>query len=153
MDFDIAPISLKFLGWFFMLVSGAVLMLGLTLVRYLHLENRLHQRYEGYSLWNDVMLFGIWVMGFIGGLGVINGKAIGGTLLEYFSWVLMVLAIVNSMTRVKLLKQRHAKEPGAQPFSWVGAIAGALIVVVPVVAMCAGAIYTLRSEVAQQALR
>ena len=149
----ITPISLPFLGWFFLIVSGVVLMLGMALLRYLHLEGKLKQRYADYSLWNDVFLLGIWIIGFIGGLGVINGKAMGGTLLEYFSYVMIVLVVVNSMTRVKLLKQRHASEGSTEPFSWVGAIAGALLVIVPVVAMCVGAIVTLHGEAALQALR
>lgn len=149
----IPPISLPFLGWFFLILSSVVLMLGLGLLRYLHLEGKLARRYEGYSLWNDILLLGIWMLGFTGGLGVINGKALGGTLLEYFCAVMSVLVIVNSMTRIKLLKQRHAADPGAPPFNWAAAIGGALLVVVPVVAMCAGAIYTLRGELAQQALR
>ena len=153
MDNFIQPLSIPFLGWFFLVISGIALALGIGLLRYLQLEGKLKQRYENYSLWNDVFLLGIWVIGFIGGLGVINGKALGGTLLEYFSYVLIVLVIVNSLTRIKLLKQQHAARPDAGPFSWTAAIAGALLVVVPVVAMCAGAIYTLHSEAALQALR
>lgn len=153
MENFIQPISLKFLGWFFLVVSGAVLAIGIALFRYLHLEGKLKQRYDNYSLWNDVFLLGIWIIGFIGGLGVVNGKALGGTLLEYFSYVLMVLVVVNSMTRIKLLKQQHAADPAAGPFSWVAAIAGALLVIMPVVTMCVGAIYTLHSEAALQALR
>ncbi len=153
MDGFIQPISLPFLGWFFLITSGVVIALGLLVFRYLHLEGKLAQRYENYSLWNDIFLLGIWMIGFTGGLGVVNGKALGGTLLEYFCYVLIVLVIVNSMTRIKLLKQRHAADPKAGPFSWPAAIAGALLVIVPVVAMCAGAIYTLHGEAAQQALR
>ena len=67
--------------------------------------------------------------------------------------VLIVLVIVNSLTRIKLLKQQHTEAQNAGPFSWTAAIAGALLVVVPVVAMCAGAIYTLHSDAALQALR
>jgi len=152
-DGFIQPVSLPFLGWFFLVVSAVVIALGLFVFRYLHLEGKLAQRYENYSLWNDVFLLGIWMIGFFGGLGVINGKALGATLLEYFCYVLIVLVIVNSMTRIKLLKQRHAATPNAGPFSWPAAIAGALLVIVPVVAMCVGAIYTLHSEAALQALR
>lgn len=149
----IPPISLPFLGWFFLVLSTVVLALGLGLLRYLHLEGKLAKRYEGYSLWNDILLLGIWVMGFTGGLGVINGKAVGGTILEYFCAVMMVLVVVNSLTRIKILKQRHAADPAAPPFNWAAAFAGALFVVVPVVVMCVGAIYTLHGEVAQQMLR
>ncbi len=153
MENFIQPLSLKFLGWFFLVVSGMVLAIGIALFRYLHLEGKLTQRYENYSLWNDLFLLGIWIVGFIGGLGVVNGKALGGTLLEYFCYVLIVLVVVNSATRIKLMKQQHAAEPGAGRFSWPAAIVGALVVVIPVVAMCIGAIYTLHSEAALQALR
>ncbi len=153
MENFIQPLSLKFLGWFFLVVSAMVLAIGIALFRYLHLEGKLKQRYENYSLWNDVFLLGIWIVGFIGGLGVVNGKALGGTLLEYFCYVLIVLVVVNSATRIKLMKQQHAAEPGAGRFSWPAAIAGALVVIIPVVAMCIGAIYTLHSEAALQALR
>jgi hypothetical protein len=153
MENSVPPISLPFLGWFFLILSAVVLALGLGLLRYLHLEGKLQQRYEGYSLWNDILLLGIWIMGFTGGLGVINGKAVGGTILEYFCAVMIVLVVVNSLTRIKTLKQRQMADPGAPPFNWAAAIAGALFVVVPVVALCAGAIYTLRGELAQQMLR
>ena len=150
---DIQPISLPFLGWFFLVVSGLVLMLGLFLFRFLQVNGKLKQRYEDYSLWNDIFLLGIWIIGFVGGLGVVNGKALGGTLLEYFSYVMIVLVIVNSLTRIKLMKQQHAGKPGSGPFSWPAAIAGALVVIVPVVAMCLGAIYTLHGDAALQTLR
>lgn len=153
MENFIQPISLTFLGWFFLVTSAVVLAIGIAVLRYLQLEGKLKQRYENYSLWNDVFLLGIWIIGLIGGLGVINGKALGGTLLEYFCYVLIVLVIVNSMTRIKLLKQQHASAPAAGPFSWPAAIAGALLVILPVVAMCIGAIYTLHSDAALQALR
>ena len=153
MENFIQPISLTFLGWFFLVTSAVVLAIGIAVLRYLQLEGKLKQRYENYSLWNDVFLLGIWIIGLIGGLGVINGKALGGTLLEYFCYVLIVLVIVNSMTRIKLLKQQHASAPTAGPFSWPAAIAGALLVILPVVAMCIGAIYTLHSDAALQALR
>ena len=153
MENFIQPISLTFLGWFFLVTSAVVLAIGIAVLRYLQLEGKLKQRYENYSLWNDVLLLGIWIIGLIGGLGVINGKALGGTLLEYFCYVLIVLVIVNSMTRIKLLKQQHASAPTAGPFSWPAAIAGALLVILPVVAMCIGAIYTLHSDAALQALR
>jgi hypothetical protein len=153
MDNFIQPLPIRFLGWFFLVISGVALALGIGLLRYLQVEGKLKQRYDNYSLWNDVFLIGIWIIGFIGGLGVINGKALGGTLLEYFCYVLIVLVIVNSLTRIKLLKAQHAATTKAGPFSWTAAILGALLVVVPVVAMCAGAIYTLHSEAALQALR
>lgn len=153
MENFIQPISLTFLGWFFLVTSAVVLAIGIAVLRYLQLEGKLKQRYENYSLWNDVFLLGIWIIGLIGGLGVINGKALGATLLEYFCYVLIVLVIVNSMTRIKLLKQQHASAPTAGPFSWPAAIAGALLVILPVVAMCIGAIYTLHSDAALQALR
>ena len=153
MENFIQPISLTFLGWFFLVTSAVVLAIGIAVLRYLQLEGKLKQRYENYSLWNDVLLLGIWIIGLIGGLGVINGKALGATLLEYFCYVLIVLVIVNSMTRIKLLKQQHASTPAAGPFSWPAAIAGALLVILPVVAMCIGAIYTLHSDAALQALR
>jgi hypothetical protein len=149
----ISPISLPFLGWFFLILSTVVLALGLGVLRYLHLEGKLAQRYEGYSLWNDILLLGIWIMGFTGGLGVINGKAVGGTILEYFCAVMSILVVVNSLTRIKILKARQAADPEAPPFNWAAAAAGALFVVVPVVTLCVGAIYTLRGEAAQQLLR
>lgn len=137
------PLSLGFVGWFYALFSALVLALGALLVMSLHRSGELARRQLERSVVNDAALFGIWIFGLAGGVGVILMKPWGRDVLEFFCWTLVVLVLTSAGARLRALKRA-----ADGPVNWFTAVAGAAVVVVPIVALCAATIVTLRSEAA-----
>ena len=145
---DIPHLPLTFIGWFFTVTSAAALLLGTVLILMLLRAGDLERRYLTYSYVNDMMLAAVWVLGLAGGIGVIRLQPWGRYLLELFCWALMVLLALSAATRLYALKR---SAPDGQPVNWLGAIAGLTAVLIPVVAICAATIITLRSPDALKA--
>ena len=143
-------LSLAFIGWFFTLTSAGALILGAALIAMLATAGDLQRRYLSYSMWNDLVLAAIWVLGLAGGIGVIRLQPWGRYLLELFCWALIVLILLSAATRLYALSRPRDGEP---PVNWVGAIAGVTLVVVPIIAVCAATIVTLRSPETLQAFQ
>jgi hypothetical protein len=141
-------ISLAFIGWFFTLIPAAALLVGAALVVILFNAGDLQRRYLGYSIWNDLVLLTIWVLGLAGGIGVLRLEPWGIYLTELFCWALIVLVLLSATTRLYALKQEATQ--GA-PVNWLGAIAGITLILIPVLAICAATIVTLRSPEAMKA--
>jgi hypothetical protein len=145
---DVPHLPLAFIGWLFTLISGAALVLGALLIAMLLRAGDLERRYLSYSYMNDIMLAAVWVLGLAGGIGVIRLQPWGRYLLELFCWALIVLLLLSAATRLYALKR---PEPNAPPVNWLSAIAGLTLVLIPVVALCAATIITLRSPEALKA--
>jgi len=141
-------LPIAFIGWFFTLTSAGALLLGALLIAMLARAGDLQRRYLSYSYLNDMILGGVWLLGLFGGIGVIRLQPWGRYLLELFCWALMVLLLLSSATRLYAL--RRESEQG-QPVNWVGAIAGVTLLLIPVLALCAATIVTLRSPDAMKA--
>jgi len=141
-------LSLAFIGWFFALTSAAAIVLGAALIAMLATAGDLQRRYLAYSIWNDLVLAAIWVLGLAGGIGVIRLQPWGRYLLELFCWALIVLLPLSAASRVYALRQ---PEPGRPPVNWLGEIAGITLILIPVMAICAATIVTLRSPEAMKA--
>ena len=141
-------LPLPFIGWFFTLVSAAALALGAVLILILLRSGELQRRYLGYSFWNDLLLTAIWVLGLAGGIGVLRLQPWGRHLLELFCWALIVLASLSGASRLYALKQ---PDPEVPPVNWLGAAGGIVLVVLPLMVICAAAIMTLRSPEALKA--
>jgi hypothetical protein len=135
-------LPLAFIGWFFTLFSIGALLLGGVLVIALVRAGDRQRQYLTFSFWNDVMLAAVWVMGLAGGVGVIRLEPWGRYLLELFCWALIVLVLLSAASRLFALSRPREGEP---PVNWMGAIAGATLIVIPLVAVCAATIVTLRS--------
>jgi hypothetical protein len=141
-------LSLAFIGWFFTLAAAGALALGAALIWMLATAGDLQRRYLSYSIWNDLLLAAIWVLGLAGGIGVIRLQPWGRYLLELFCWALIVLLFLSSASRLYALKR---PDPGQPPVNWYGAIAGVTLILIPVLAICATTIVTLRSTEAMKA--
>ena len=135
-------LPLAFIGWFFTLFSIAALALGVVVILALARESDQRREYLSFSFWNDVLLAGIWVMGLAGGIGVIRLESWGRYVLELFCWALIVLILLSAATRLYTLSRPREGEP---PTNWIGAIAGATLIVIPIVAVCVATIVTLRN--------
>ena len=141
-------LSLAFIGWFFTLICAGALALGAALIAIMARAGDLERRYLGYSIWNDLLLAAIWVLGLAGGIGVLRLEPWGRYLVELFCWALIVLMLLSAASRLYALKQPN---PGAPPVNWLGAIGGVTLVLVPLLAICAATIVTLRSPEAMKA--
>jgi hypothetical protein len=137
-------LPLPFVGWFFTIASVLALGLGAVLVMTLHKAGELERRVLSRTAWNDVALFGIWILGLAGGIGVIALKPWGRHTLEFFCWTLIVLVVLSAATRLYALARQRA------PINWLPAVAGLFVVAIPIVAICAATIVTLRSEAVRQ---
>ena len=140
-------LPLPFIGWFFTITSVLALGLGAILIMSLHKAGELERRVLSRTAWNDVALFGIWFLGLAGGIGVIALKPWGRHILEFFCWTLIVLVVLSAATRLYVLK----RQPTAEPVNWLPAVAGLFAMLIPIVAICAATIVTLRSEAVRQA--
>ncbi len=141
-------LSLAFIGWFFTLASVGALVFGGLLVVMLVRAGDLERRYLSYGIWNDLLLAAIWVLGLAGGIGVIRLQPWGRYLLELFCWALIVLLPLSAASRIYALRQPG---PGQPPVSWLGAFGGITLILIPVLAICAATIVTLRSPEALKA--
>jgi hypothetical protein len=137
-----------FIGWFFTFVSFGALVFGGLLVMMLVRAGDLERRYLSYSIWNDLVLAATWVLGLAGGIGVIRLQPWGRYLLELFCWALIVLLLLSAASRLYALRQ---PDPQAQPVNWLGAIAGITLILIPLLALCAATIVTLRGPEAMKA--
>lgn len=135
-------LPLAFIGWFFTLTSAAALVIGAAMILILVRSGELARRYLSYSYLNDMILAAVWALGLFGGVGVIRLQPWGRYLLELFCWALIVLLILSAASRLYALKR---PDPNAPPVNWLGAIAGITLILIPVLAICAATIMTLRS--------
>lgn len=142
------PLSLAFSGWFFALFSAAALVIGISLIGWLYRSGRLSARYLEGHLWNDLLLVLIWNLGLAGGVGVILRQTWGRYLLALFCWIMIALVILSAASRLWALRQVCRENPAV---NWTRAISGALVLVLPVLALCAATIMTLTNEAAWRA--
>jgi len=136
---ELLPLAL--IGWLYTLVSGAALAIGAWLVAGVHLGGAEARRQLAARTLDDTMLFGIWILGLAGGIGVLLGKGWSRPVLELFCWALMVLLALSAWSRL-----RAATSPRTTL-----ALSLALFLI-PVFVLCAATILTLRSEGALRAL-
>lgn len=129
-------LPLPVIGWLFTVVCAAALLLGAYLVVGLHLQGEDTRRQLARSVVQDAVLFGIWILGLAGGIGVLLAKSWSRPLLEFFCWVLTVLTLFSAYGRLR------ASAPGAR-----GTLVLSLaLFVLPILAVCGATIYTLRGE-------
>lgn len=128
--------SLLFIGWFYTLLSLVALGAGFFIIKALRRQGRTQL-----SLL-DSALFGVWILGLAGGMGILLGSAWGLQALELFCWALIVLICISLAQRLRDIK-RQARE---RYVNWLGALAGLLLVSVPVVFLCYVTISTLRDD-------
>ena len=135
-------LPLPVIGWLYTLVSAAALLLGAYIVAGLHLQGEPSRRQLLARVVEDTVLFGIWILGLAGGIGVLLLQPWSRPLLEFFCWALTALTLFSAYTRLRA--------PGAARGGTL-ALSIALFVL-PVIAVCGATIYTLRGEEAMRVL-
>lgn len=134
-------IPIVVIGWLFTLCCAFALAFGAWLVIGVHFSGEAARHELARRVIEDAMLFGIWILGLAGGVGVLLGKSWSRGVLELFCWVLIVLMALTAVSRFR----------AAPPPRRTLAISLALFVL-PLFALCGATILTLRSETAIRAL-
>jgi hypothetical protein len=129
-------LSLPVIGWLYTVLCAAALALGAWLVVGVHFSGEDARRQLATRVIEDAVLFGIWVLGLAGGVGVLLEKSWSRGMLEMFCWVLMVLITLTAVSRFRA---------APSPRSTLGL--SLALFVLPVLALCAATIYTLRATV------
>jgi ribose/xylose/arabinose/galactoside ABC-type transport system permease subunit len=142
---SVPTLPLAFVGWFFAIVCFAALVLGVLLLQQLLRREQFPAGYPQSRIVGDVVLLLIWSIGLASAFGLLNGYAWGRTGLEYFCWVLIVLVLLSGASRLAELARRAPGDRLA-PGAWLGAVAGIMLVALPLIALCAVSIATLRSD-------
>ncbi len=135
-------LALPVIGWIYTIVSAAALLIGAYLVVGLHLQGEATRRQLSRSVLEDAVLFGIWILGLAGGVGVLLAKPWSRPLLEFFCWVLAVLTLFAAYSRLRA-------QGGAPRATLLLSLA---LFVLPILAVCGATIYTLRGEEALRLL-
>lgn len=129
------------IGWIAILLSGAAIVIGGWLIVSLHLQGGAQREQLARRVIDDTVLFGIWFLGLAGGVGLLLEKSWSRWVVELFCWVLAALVLMSSYSRLRV-----AEEPKSR------VLMGHLLFLMPVIAFCAAAILTLRSDAAQRLL-
>ena len=140
-------LPLYLIGWIFLTLSIIAIIAGSLVIIALHRASELEKRILSQTVFGDMLLFGIWLLGLMGSIGLLLGKAWAVLPLQFLCLVLIPLTLISAANRLVALKR-----DSVQPFNWFNAISGAAVVVVPVVLICAAAIVTLRNPATMQAL-
>lgn len=135
-------LPLPVIGWLYTLVSSAALLMGAYIVAGMHLQGEPARRQLLARVVEDAILFGIWILGLAGGIGVLLAKPWSRALLEFFCWVLTALTLFSAYSRLR---------SAGTPRRGTLALSIALFVL-PVLAVCGATIYTLRGEEAMRVL-
>lgn len=141
----IPTLPLAFIGWFFAIVSFAALAIGIVLLHQLFRSGKIPPEYLQSRIISDFALLLVWLIGLVSAFGLLNGVSWGRAGLEYFCWVLIALTLLSGGTRLAAYR-RHPQGRGLTPRGWVVAVAGVLLVALPLVALCGVTIRTLRSD-------
>jgi len=132
----LTPLPLQLIGWMYTLVCAIALLVGAWLVIGVHFSGPDARKQLASRVIDDAVLFGIWILGLAGGIGLVLGKSWSTLVLEFFCWVLMVLVSMTAVSRFR------AATP---PRITLGL--SLLLFLVPVLAFCGATIYTLRVAV------
>ena len=131
---ELSPLPLQVIGWLYIVICAIALLVGAWLVIGVHFSGHEARKQLASRVIDDAVLFGIWILGLAGGIGVVLGKSWSIVVLEFFCWVLIVLVSMTAVSRFR------AGEP---PRITLGL--SLLLFVIPVLAFCGATIYTLRA--------
>ena len=134
-------LNLELVGWLFSAGSAIALALGIWLIIGMHFSGEGERKHLAARVFEDSPLFGIWILGFAGGIGVLLEKSWSRWALELFCWSLLALLLLTAFSRWR----------AAPPPRGLLLLSLALFVV-PLAAICVATILTLRGETALRVL-
>src|SRR5262245_24515138 len=130
-------LDLTLVGWLYAIACGIALGIGIWLTLGLHFSGEGARKQLAARALDDSILFGIWVLGLTGGIGVLLEKSWSRWTLELFCWVLIALVGLSCFSRWR----------AAPPPRGLLALSMALFAL-PIAAVCVATILTLRGETA-----
>jgi hypothetical protein len=122
----------------FTIACGAALALGAWMISGVHKSGPEARKRLAARVLDDTILFSIWILGLAGGIGVLQQRSWGGLVLEFFCWVLVVLVLLSSYTRLRA---------SAPPRTIL--VISILLFATPIVVFCAATVLALRGEAAR----
>ena len=131
-------LPLPVIGWVFTIACGAALLLGAWLIIGVHRSGTQARSRLAARVLDDILLFAIWILGLVGGIGVLRQKSWAPLVLELFCVTLVVLVVLSSWQRLRV-----APPPRALLMVSIALFA------VPIVVMCIATVLTLRSDAAR----
>jgi hypothetical protein len=134
-------LDLRLVGWLFAAGAGFAIGVGIWLIVGLHYSGEGARRHLAARVIDDSLLFGIWILGLAGGIGVLLEKSWSRWALELFCWTLMVLLFLSAFSR-----WRAAPRPRGM------LLVSMALFIVPLLAVCIATILTLRGETALRIL-
>jgi hypothetical protein len=134
---DLLP--LDFIGWLYTMLCGGAIAVGAWIIVAVHVRG--DRSALAARVVEDTILFGIWVLGLAGGIGVLLGRGWSRPVLELFCWAFTILLLLNAWARWR-----------AAPPPRLGFSVSLVLFVVPVIVFAGATILTLRSETALRAL-
>jgi predicted permease len=141
---DIPTLPLAFIGWFFAIACFAALAIGALLLHQLFRSGKIPPEYLQSRIISDFALLLVWLIGLVSAFALLHGYSWGRIGLEYFCWVLIALTLLSGGSRLADYR-RHPPEHRLSPRAWIIAVAGVTLVALPLVAVCAVTIHTLRA--------
>lgn len=130
--------TMQIIGWLFLAVTAIGLLAGAYVVAALSRADDETRKHLAGNAWTEMVMFGIWVAGFAGSIGVLMARPWGRGLLELFCWVLIILCLITAAQR-----SLHAWRTDQRQ-----ALVAIALFMVPIVLACGAAILELRGEAA-----
>lgn len=128
-------LPLPVIGWLFAVVCALALGAGIWVIVGLHYSGTDARKHLASRVVDDTILFGIWILGLAGSVGLLLGKSWSPVALQLFCWTLMALVVISSWQRL-----RAAPKPRTM------VTVSLLMFVVPIVTFCVASIMTLRNQ-------
>ena len=127
-------LSPSVIGWVFALFCGFALAVGIWMIIGLHFSGPEAKKHLASRVLDDTILFGIWVLGLVGSIGLLLGKDWAATLMQFFCWTLIALVVLSARGR-----WRAAPRPKGTIAVSIALFAG------PIIVFCVASILSLRS--------
>lgn len=128
-------LPLAVIGWLFAVVSGIALAVGIWMIVGLHFSGPDARKHLASRVLDDSLLFGIWILGLAGSVGLLMGKSWSPAVMQFFCYTLMALVLISSWQRLR-----------AAPRPRTMFTISLLMFVVPIVLVCVASILSLRNE-------
>jgi hypothetical protein len=136
---DLIPIAV--IGWLVTAACALALGVGAWLVIGLHLAGTDVRKHLAARVLDDSILFGIWILGLVGGIGLLRGKSWSPAVVQMFCWTLIALVLLSAW-------QRWRAAPPPRNLL----LTSLLLFALPIIVFCGVSIVTLRSEAVVGAL-
>jgi len=134
-------LNLTVIGWLFAVGCGLAIVLGAWIIMNLHRAGEGERKHLAARVLDDSLLFGIWILGLAGGVGVLLEKSWSRWALELFCWTLMVLTFLSAYNRWR-----------ATPPPRGMLLISLILFLFPLIALSVATILTLRGEAALRIL-